>query len=149
MVIFADACDTDSEFCKVFKIFPKKFNNMKKAILISITYFSLAFSNQVLAQLSLVADGSSDFSAHEKYCSKIVDITQDTADNLAESLQVSSRSVDFRGGRLLSSSVCCVTMDTPKGPIRKLAWQFYKDKKGKIIVRINTINVKYSDPSCG
>jgi|688.fasta_scaffold1209394_1 hypothetical protein len=99
------------------------------------------------AQLSLVADGTSDFTAHEKYCSKIVNITQDTVDNLARSLQVSSNSIGFRNSRL-NYSACCVTLDTPKGPINLLPWLFYKNEKGEISVRINTANVDQNNPAC-
>lgn len=117
---------------------------------LSILMFCLIayFPNLANAQLIFVADGSSDLSANGKYCSKIVGITQDTADDLATSLQVSSQSIMFRGSRASSASTCCVTMDTPKGPISKLSWQFYKTKDGKIIVRMNTVNVKSSDPFC-
>ncbi len=120
---------------------------MKKLLLIYLSLVSIIIPGKAFAQLTMVADGSADFSAHEKYCAKVGNITQDTADNLAESLKVSSDSIDFRSSRL-AYSACCVTMDTPKGPIRRLAWQFYQNKEGRITVRINTINVKDSDPMC-
>lgn len=120
---------------------------MKKLIFAGVLYLLVGYSTQAFAQLSLVADGTSDFTAHEKYCSKIVNITQDTVDNLARSLQVSSNSIGFRNSRL-NYSACCVTLDTPKGPINLLPWLFYENEKGEISVRINTANVHQNNPAC-
>jgi hypothetical protein len=107
----------------------------------------IPLSFPAFAQLKMAGDSSVDPSVSSKFCPKITSITQDTADNLAESLKVSSKSIEYRGSRM-SYSACCVILDTPKGPIRKIAWQFYTNKDGETIVRINTIGVKQSDPFC-
>lgn len=107
----------------------------------------VSFSMPAFAQLKMLGDTSVDRSMGSKFCPKVVDITQDTADNLAESLKVSSKSVEYRSAHI-SYSACCVVLDTPKGPIKKIAWQFYANKNGETIVRINTIGVKQSDPFC-
>lgn len=84
----------------------------------------------------------------KKYCSKVVDVTQRTADDLASSLQVSSNSIQVRGAYIVRNGPCCVKMDTPKGPITRSVWQYYDGKRAEVIAHMNTVNVKSSDSVC-
>ena len=108
----------------------------------------LLTSNVYAAGLDLVADGSTDLDANARLCSKVSGITVSTADELATAMQVSSESISYRGSTLKSGVACCVTLDTPKGPIKQIVWQYYKNGRGKIISKMNMVNVTSSNPAC-
>jgi hypothetical protein len=61
---------------------------------------------------------------------------------------VSSSSINLRNSWLKPSGVCCVTLDTPKGPLKFLVWQYYQGSTGSVIAHMNVINKRSSDVSC-
>jgi hypothetical protein len=61
--------------------------------------------------------------ANSKLCTKIQDITQDMADQIAKGLEVSSSSIVLREA-FVHGPICCVTLDTPKGPVTSTILKF-------------------------
>jgi len=100
--------------------------------------------------LKLLGDtsGSDGEELSRRYCSKVMNVTQSVADNLSSSLQVSSDTIRFRNSWIKPTGVCCVVLDTPRGPLKFLVWQYYQGSKGGVIANMNVINTKSSDVSC-
>ena len=121
---------------------------MKRYIIISLFFGFIASTNTHAAGLELVADGSSDLDSNARLCGKVSNVTANSVDDLATALQVSSQSIFYRNATLKSGVACCVTLDTPKGPIKQIVWQYYKNSKGKIVANMNMVNVTSSNAAC-
>lgn len=106
----------------------------------------LAINFQVAhAGLQLVGDGTNE-NDNTSYCSKVQSVTQDSVDPLALAWQVNSDNITTRSTKLLSSSTaCCVTLNTPKGPFKNFVTQYYANEKGKIIGRMNNRGYKVGE----
>lgn len=136
------------EACNLHPIDKKKM--MKLSRLLKIVISAGVFSNIAIAeaqQLNFLGD-SNDVA--KKYCTKAVDITQQAADELAASLQVPSDSIRLRRNFMDHMGIlCCTVVDTPKGPISRIAGRFYQSTKtGRIIVGPYYYGVRSSDPLC-
>jgi hypothetical protein len=80
----------------------------------------------VSAKPSLIFLGGADKKSSQKYCSQVTDITQQAADDLAISWRIPSASITLRNARLSQSGVlCCITLDTLKGPFVNMAYEYY------------------------
>lgn len=92
-------------------------------LFMSILYF---YAGTASAKPSLIFLGnvSHDKNFNTKYCSQLTDITQNSADDLARSWKIPSASITLRSAKL-SGSICCITLDTPKGPFVNMAWEYY------------------------
>ncbi len=112
---------------------------MFKKISIAV-FISLVFGS-ASAQFKLLGDSTKEDGVNEKYCTKTSDITQDAADDLAESWGVSSNSIKLRKAFLVGGKVCCLILDTPKGPFYNGAYKFFSDGK-TIIAGMNNVGYK-------
>ena len=98
---------------------------IKHTFLFTITLY--LFSGTASAELTFLGDGSKDMNLNKKYCSQIIDITQSSADDLARSWKIPSASITLRNTQLFSGVMCCLTLDTPKGPFVNMSYLYYSN----------------------
>ena len=105
-----------------------------------IVLFFCAFGN-AYAQLKLIGDSSKDTSLNKQYCSQVVDITIRAADDLAESWKMNSKNIEFRRAYLVGGVLCCLVLDTPKGPFYNSAYLYFADGKD-VIAGMNNVGYR-------
>ena len=84
-----------------------------------------------------------------KYCSKVIDITSLVADDLAQLWQIPSNSVAIRKTFSDKNNImCCVILDTPKGPYMGQVFRYYISQDQEIVADMNIPGFPKGDSMC-